>query len=291
MASAKYNETVTEPRAQLQRCSVEMQQAFRGKVVVLTGATSGIGRSMSLQLARSGAQLVLAARDVRRLQAVQQDCRAEGGFSVTQVTDVTSEESCKQLIERTVSDLGGIDVLINNAGQSMLARVDEMADLSLARHMMEVNYFGSVNCTFHALPHLKKSKGRLGIVASLTGRVPVPTRAAYAAAKIASARFHESLRIELADTGVSVTVVFPDFVATEIRARSLGGDNNPLGASPFSEGHMMTSEQCADKVLQAIAKRTRGPILSVRGNAAVIAKLLVPGVVELIARRAIRKGK
>lgn len=274
-----------------QGCSVEMQQAFRGKVVVLTGATSGIGRSMSLQLARSGAQLMLAARDVRRLQEVQQGCRAEGGFAVMQATDVTSEESCQRLMERTVSDLGGIDVLINNAGQSMLARVDEMPDLSLVRRMMEVNYFGGVNCTFHALPHLKRSRGRLGVIASLTGRVAVPTRAAYAAAKIASARFHESLRIELADTGVSVTVVFPDFVATEIRARSLGSDNNPLGASPFAEGHMMTPEQCAAKALQAIAQRARGPILSVRGNAAVMAKSLVPGVVDLIARRAIRKGK
>ena len=289
--AAKYNDTAAEPRAQLQGYSVEMQQAFRGKVVVLTGATAGIGRAMSLQLARSGAQLVLAARDVQRLQEVQRDCQAEGGFAVTQATDVTSEESCKRLMERTVSDLGGIDVLINNAGQSMLARVDEMTDLSLVRHMMEVNYFGGVNCTFHALPHLKQSQGRLGVIASLTGQVPVPTRAAYAAAKIASARFHESLRIELADTGVSVTVVFPDFVATEIRARSLDGDSHPLGASPFSERHMMTPEQCADKALQAIARRSRGPILSLRGNAAVIAKPLIPGVVDLIARRAIRKGK
>ncbi len=259
--------------------------------MVLTGATSGIGRAMSLQLAQSGAQLVLAARDGQRLRAVQQDCQAEGGLAIIQVTDVTSEEGCKRLMERTVSDLGGIDVLINNAGQSMLARVDEMTDLSLVRRMMEVNYFGGVNCTFHALPHLKQSQGRLGVIASLTGRIPVPTRAAYAAAKIALTRFHESLRIELAGTGVSVTVVFPDFVATEIRERSLGGDNHPLGASPFAEGHMMTPAQCADRALQAIAKRGRGPILSLRGNAAVMAKSLIPGVVELITRRAIRKGK
>ena len=270
---------------------MEVQQAFRGKIVVLTGATSGIGRAMSLQLARAGSQLVLAARDEMRLQEVQSECQAEGGFAVIQVTDVTTEESCKDLMKKTASDLGGIDVLINNAGQSMLARVDEMTDLSLARHMMEVNYFGGINCTFHALPHLKKSKGRIGVIASLTGRIPVPTRAAYAAAKIAAARFHESLRIEMAETGVSVTVIFPDFVATEIRARSLGGDSAPLGASPFSEGHMMSADQCAAKALQAIAKRSRGPILSLRGNAAVIAKSLIPGVVDLIARRAIGNGK
>lgn len=246
---------------------------------------------MCRQLAASGAQLVLAARDGARLQEVQKECQAEGGLAVIQVTDVTSEESCRRLMVETVSNLGGIDVLINNAGQSMLARVDEMTDLSLARHMMEVNYFGGVNCTFHALPHLKKSQGRIGVIASLTGRIPVPTRAAYAASKIAAARFHESLRIELAETGVSVTVVFPDFVATEIRARSLGGDSNPLGTSPFSEGHMMSAEQCAEKALQAIAKRSRGPILSLRGNAAVVAKSLIPGVVDLIARRAIGKGK
>lgn len=270
---------------------MDRHPALRGSVAVLTGATSGIGRAMARQLARSGAQLVLAARDSQRLMQVRDECLAEGGFALAQVTDVTSEADCRRLIDRTADELGGIDVLINNAGQSMLARVDEMQDFDLVRRMIDVNYLGGVYCTCLALPHLKRSRGRIGVIASLTGRVPVPTRAAYAASKIASTRFHESLRIELADSGVSVTIVSPDFVATEIRARSLSGDGSPLGASPFAEGHMMTADECAAKALKAIAMRRRGPILSLRGKAAVIAKSVIPGVVDTIARRAIGKGK
>ena len=274
-----------------ERANMGHLQAFQEKVVVLTGATSGIGQAMSRQLAAAGAHLMLAARNEERLRRMEDQCGQRGGSAAAVATDVTAEAACRRLMEAALARHGRIDALINNAGQSMWARVDEVQDLALVRRMMEVNYFGSVYCTHYALPHLKASQGRIGVIASLTGRVAVPTRAAYAASKIALTRFHESLRIELHRTGVSVTVVFPDFVATEIRTHALGGDNRPLGDSPLEESRMMTAEQCAALALRAIAQRQRGPILSLRGNAAVIAKQFWPGLVDLIARRAIRKGK
>lgn len=264
---------------------------YRDKVVIVTGATSGIGRAMCELLARTDAHLVMAARNEERLQQMVAQCAGGPGSAHAVVTDITSESACAQLIRQTVERHGRLDVLINNAGQSMWSRVDELQDLALVRRMMEVNYYGSVYCTYFALPHLLQSQGRIGLIASLTGRLPVPTRAAYAASKIASARFHESLRIELHGTGVSVTALFPDFVATEIRIHGLGPDNRPLGASPIQESNMMTAEACAGIALDAIALRQRGRILSLRGRAGVLVKHIWPGLVELIARRVMHKGK
>ena len=267
------------------------QDVYRDKVVVLTGATSGIGREMCLQLAGAGAHLVMAARSAAALQSMVADCNRAGGSAQAVVTDVTIEGDCRNLIEQAMARHGRLDVLINNAGLSMWSRVDELQDLELLRNIMAVNYLGSAYCTCYALPHLKQSAGRIGVIASLTGRLPVPTRSGYAASKIAMTRFHESLRIELHGTGVSVTVVFPDFVATDIRSHSRGPDNKPLGYSPAKEHKMMTAPRCAEIALDAIARRRRGTILSLRGNAAVWVKQIWPGLVDLIARRAIRSGK
>ncbi len=270
---------------------MQLRDVYRNKVVVLTGATSGIGRAMCLQLARAGAHLVMAARDEDALAAMVETCSDLGPVPQAVVTDVTIEDACRHLMEQTMNRHGRLDVLINNAGLSMWSRVDEMQDLALLRDIIAVNYLGSAYCTCYALPYLKRSAGRIGVIASLTGRIPVPTRAGYAASKIAMTRFHESLRIELHGTGVSVTVICPDFVATDIRSRSRGPDNSPLGYSPAQERKMMTAPRCAEIALNAIARRRRGTILSLRGNAAVLVKQLWPGVVDLIARRAIRSGK
>ena len=269
----------------------KIQAVYCGKVVVLTGATQGIGRQMCLRLADAGAHVVMAARSRERLDALTADCASLPGSVLAVPTDIASEPQCRTLMAEARRAHGRIDVLINNAGLSMWSRVDELEDLDLLRRIMDVNYLGSAYCAYHALPFLKETRGRLGLVASLTGRIPVPTRAPYAASKIAAARFHESLRVELHGSGVSVTVTFPDWVATTIRENSLGPDNKPLGHSPAQEEHMMTAADCADIALTDIALRRRGRILSLRGNVAVLMKQFWPGLVELIARRAIHKGK
>ena len=117
----------------------------------------------------------------------------------------------------------------------MWARLDEMQDLSLYEELMRTNYFGAIYPTFYALPHLKKSRGRIVVVSSLAGLTGVPERTGYAATKHALFGFFESLRIELQGTGVTVTMVAPDFVRSEIHRRAIGADGKPLGASPLSE--------------------------------------------------------
>ncbi|MCB1056548.1 MAG: SDR family oxidoreductase [Acidobacteria bacterium] len=264
---------------------------FAGARVVLTGASTGIGRAMALELAGAGARLVLAARGRDALEAVAARCRELGTAAEAVPTDVGDEAAARRLIERAVELHGGIDMLVNNAGRTLWSRFDELETLEPFRELMRVNYFGSVYCTYHALPHLKASRGRLVAVSSLTGKTGVPTRSGYAATKHAMAGFFDSLRIELAGSGVSVTVAYPDFVASETRKNAFGPDGRPLGESPVAEGKVMTAERCARLILRAAAARRREVIPSFRGRFGQWLKLLSPALVDRIARRAIARGR
>jgi short-subunit dehydrogenase len=266
---------------------------FRDNVVVLTGASAGIGRELALQLAAQGASLVLAAREATKLGEVADACRARGAKAVAVPTDVGDEAQCRALVERAVAEFGRIDTLINNAGIGMWARFDEMTDLAPFERIMRVNYLGSVYPTFYALPHLKKTRGRIVAVNSLTGRTGVPTRSGYAASKHAAAGFFDSIRIELEDSGVTVTQIFPGFVATEIRERAFGPDGRPLGqgTSPVREREVMTAEECARQIIAAAGSRRRELIMTLRGKVGAKLKLVAPRLVDRIARKAIEQGK
>ncbi|MEO8347800.1 MAG: SDR family oxidoreductase [Acidobacteriota bacterium] len=263
---------------------------FTARTVVVTGASSGIGRALCLEVAVRRPNLVLAARGAARLEEVAGECRARGAEALVVPTDVESEDACRNLIDRTVERFGGLDVLVANAGRTMWARLDEMKDLSLYEELMRTNYLGAVYPTFHALPFLKKSRGRIVVVSSLAGLTGVPERTGYAATKHALFGFFESLRIELQGTGVTVTIVAPDFVRSEIHRRAIGADGKPLGTSPLSEGKVMTAEECARRILRATERRQRLVITSLRGSFGRWARLFAPGLIDAVARRAIRRG-
>jgi len=264
---------------------------FHNKVIVITGASRGIGRGLALRLAGQGASLVLAARDVARLEAVRDECEKRGGQAIVVPTDVTEQAQCQALIRKTVERFGRIDILVNNAGVTMWAYLDEVSDLSIFEKIMRVNYFGSLFCTHYALPHLKASHGQIVAVSSMTGKAGVPTRSGYAASKHAMVGFFDSLRIELAPDGIDVTIIYPDFVATETRQRAFGGDGKPLGSSPVREGEVMTVEECVDQMIPAIQKRKRELIMTLRGKVGQWIKLVAPELVDSIARNAIERGK
>ena len=263
---------------------------FRDNAVILTGASSGIGRALALQLAAQGAWLALAARDVDRLAEVERQCRSLGGRAITIPTDVSDESQCRNLVDCAVKDFGRLDTLINNAGISMWARFDEMETLAPFEEMMRVNYLGAVYCTHYALPHLKRRGGRLVAVSSLAGRNGVPTRSGYAGSKHAMVGFFDSLRIELSGSGVSVTIVYPDFVTSEIRERAYGRDGRPLGKSPVREAEVMSAEECARLIVDAAGKRKR-ELLMGRGPIGIWLKMLAPKLADNIARKAIATGK
>jgi NAD(P)-dependent dehydrogenase (short-subunit alcohol dehydrogenase family) len=266
---------------------------FHDNVVIITGASTGIGRALALELAQHGARLSLAARNAEQLAAVAAECRLRRGKAIAVPADVAERSQCENLIARTVQEYGRIDTLVNNAGISMWAKFAEITDPAVFEQIMQVNYMGSVYCTFYALPHLKQARGRIVGVSSVAGKNGVPTRSGYAASKHAMVGFFDTLRIELADDGVSVTMIYPDFVATEIRERAFGPDGRPLGKgnSPVREAEVMTAEQCAGLIVEAMARRQRELVMSPRARFGQWLKLIAPGIVDNIARRAIAEGR
>jgi short-subunit dehydrogenase len=264
---------------------------FKDKVVVITGASSGIGRELAYQLAEQGAWLSLAARNEERLSAVAGECQVRGGRAIAIVTDVGEQAQCSELIQRTVDHYDRIDMLVNNAGITMWANFEDVSDISFFEQMMRVNYLGSVYCTYYALPFLKKTKGQIIGISSLAGRNGIPKRSGYAASKHAMVGFFDTLRIEIAEYGVSVTMIYPDFVATETRKRALGADGKPIGKSPVRESEVMPAEKCAQLIIQAAAARKRELIMTWRGKVGLWIKLIAPGIVDRVAQKAIIEGR
>ncbi len=264
--------------------------SFKNKVIVITGASSGIGKELAFRMAEAGASLALGARNTEKLEAVAEVCRKKGSSALAIPVDVSIKENCKDFIEKVVDKYGEIDVLINNAGITMWAYFEEFTDLTPFEQIMQVNYFGSLYCTFYALPYLKKTKGRLVGVSSLTGKTGVPTRSGYAASKHAMAGFFDTLRIELKGT-VSVTMIYPGFVSTEVRAHAMGSDGKPLGESPLDEAGAMTVERCVDLMIPAIAGRRRELVMTTKAKAGLWLKLIAPSLVDRIALKAVSKKK
>jgi short-subunit dehydrogenase len=264
--------------------------SMQGQTVVITGASAGIGEELAGVLAARGANLVLAARSEQALDQVKQRCEQAGGRAIAVATDVSDPEACRRMVERAVETFGGIDTLVNNAGITMWARLDEVTDLSLYERIMRVNYLGSVYCTYHALPHLKARKGLLVAVSSLTGKTGVPTRSAYAASKHAMQGFFDSVRVELMGTGVDVLVVSPGFVATEIRARAVGPDGQPMMKSKRNESRdTMDVRTCVEQTVRAMDRRERELVMTTKGKLAQFLKLVAPGLVDRIARNAVKE--
>ena len=260
-----------------------------GHVVVLTGASEGIGRALALELARRGLRLVLAARNQQRLEEVARAVEAAGSAALMVPTDVLDPAQCRALIDATVAHFGSLDVLINNAGGTMWSRFDALEDLAPYEHLMRLNYLSAVYLTFAALPWLKQSRGRIVAIASVAGLTGVPERSGYAASKHAMIGFFESLRIELAASEVTVTIIAPDFVRSEIHKRALGPDGRALGASPMRQERIMTAQKCARLIVPAIELRRRLLITSLRGRLGRWLKLLAPSLIDRIAARAIRE--
>jgi len=263
--------------------------SFAGKVVVLTGASEGIGRALALELARARARLVLSARNAPRLTSLADECRALGGSALVVPADASRREDCEALADAALAHFGAIDMLVLNAGSTMWSRLDELEDVDLLERLMRTNYLGAAWLTRRALPALAAAHGRIVAVSSLAGIAGVPTRTGYAASKHAMFGFFDSLRIELADRGVSVTLIAPDFVRSEIHRRAIGPDGRALGTSPMVATRIMSADVCARIIVEAALKRRRLVITSVRGRAVRWLKLLAPSLVDRLTARAIRR--
>lgn len=255
--------------------------SFKGKVVIITGASYGIGKAIALRLSAEGADTVLAARSRELLEEVAGECRSRGARSIAAVTDVAEDADCAALVERTIAEFGRIDMLVNDAGFAATAKFTDFADLSLFRRVMEVNFFGAVRCTHLALPHLISSEGRIVNISSLGGIFALPWNSAYNASKFALHGFSESLRMDLAETGVSVTVICPYWVVSKFHEHMVdaeGRAKGPEGSRIYNE-KMMTSDECARIVVEAARRRKREVLMSHARHMAVF-KAMFPGLID-----------
>lgn len=261
------------------------ETAFRENVVVITGASFGIGQQLAMQLADHGAWLTLAARNAEKLEEVSKQCGQRGGRVIEIPTDVANQSQCQNLIERTIAGYGRIDTLINNAGIGLASRFDELQDLALFEKIIRVNFFGSVYCTHYALPYLKKTRGRLVGVSSLRGKFPSATADGYGASKHAMTGFFDSLRIEVANSGISVTMIYPGWVSTGITSRALKADGKLIGEISKHENGAMPVDTCARIIVQAVARRKREVVMTLQGKFGLWLRLIAPGVVDRIVRK------
>jgi len=257
--------------------------SFQNHVVIVTGASSGIGKALALQLSKEGACLSLAARNPERLGKLAQECNELGGQAIPVPTDVADQEQCQKLIEATVQEFGHIDMLVNNAGFSLVGKFEQLPNLELFQQVMAVNFNGVVQCTYYALPYLKDTSGRIVNVSSLGGKLAIPYNTSYIASKFAVTGFSDSLRMELRNEGVSVTVIYPYWVVTEFHERMLVKDGHargPGGRAIYTE-KMMTAEQCAKIILKAANGRKREVVMR-PGMIASWLKLIAPGLMDKI---------
>ncbi|MCH7827392.1 MAG: SDR family oxidoreductase [Bacteroidetes bacterium] len=264
---------------------------FQNKVIIITGASSGIGRELAIQLAEYNVSVVLVARNKEKLDEIVLLCKQKGSKAIAIKTDITDEEQCKNMIDSTIIKFGKIDILINNAGITMWAYFEEIKDFSISKKMMDVNYYGPLYCTKYALPYLKNVKGRIVNISSITGKTGVPTRSFYSASKHALNGFFDSLRIEIASSGVTITMIYPGFVSSGIHLRALGPDGKSIGKNLLDYSKVMTPQKCARLIIKATAKRKRELVMTLKGKIGLLLKFILPNFVDKLAKKAIEKGK
>ena len=261
---------------------------MKNKVVVITGASSGIGKACAWLFANNGCKVVLAARSYDKLILIAEEMISVGCEVLTVQADVSNEEDCQHLISETISKFKGIDVLINNAGISMRAILEEM-DLSVMKKVMDINFYGTVFCTKYALPYVLKSKGSIVGVSSIAGYKGLPARTAYSASKFAIQGFLESLRIENLKKDIHVLIACPGFTASNIRNTALSKDGKVQKESPRDESKMMTAEKVAEYIYKAIVNRQNSIVLTINGKLTVLLNKLLPSLVDTLVYNHFKK--
>src|SRR3978361_1310760 len=232
------------------------------KVVIITGASSGIGKALAIEFAGRGANLVLAAPQYVSLCELTESLEKEYNIQAVAVQcDVSVEEDCAHLIKQTILTFNKIDVLVNNAGISMRALFKD-TDIKVLKSVMDVNFWGTVYCTKYALPEILKTKGSIVGVSSIAGYKGLPGRSGYSASKFAMNGFLDALRVENLKTGVHVLTACPGFTASHIRNTALYKNGAQQGESTLHEEKMMTSDEVAINIADGVENRSRTLIMT-----------------------------
>ena len=260
---------------------------FKDKVIIVTGASSGIGLASALLFGSYGARVVIAALRLEILQQLAPSVAPEDRVLCVKC-DVSCEEDCKALVEAAVAKFGGIDILVNNAGLSMRAMFKDL-DLKVIHSLMDVNFWGTVNCTKYALPYLLERKGQVVGVISIAGYSALPARTGYSSSKYAIRGFLDTLRIEHLKDGLGVLVFAPGYTSSNVRNAALTADGSAQGETPLDEGKLMSAEDCALHLAKALRRRRSQAILTGLGKATVWAHRLFPRLTDRLTYKYIAR--
>ncbi len=264
--------------------------SLKDKVVVITGASSGIGKACAIAFAKQGAKVMLAARDEDKLNQVMIEINSKGSIAAACKTDVSKEEDCRQLINSARDQFGTVHVLINNAGISMRALFSDV-NLEVLRMVMDINFWGTVYCTKYAMPELLKNQGSVVGVSSIAGYKGLPGRTGYSASKFAMHGFLEALRIENLKTNVHVMIACPGYTASNIRNTALNKDGRVQGESPFDEGKLMPAEEVAAYIVQGVIQRQRTLVLTAQGRWTVLLNKFFPAFMDRMVYQVVSREK
>lgn len=252
---------------------------MKNKVVIITGASSGIGKACAVKFGNEGAKLVITGRNETNLHETYKWLSNKGIDVLAVKSDVAIKEDCKRIIDETITKYGKVDVLINNAGISMRAILND-TELSVIEQVMQINFYGTLYCTKYALPYLLKSKGSVVGVSSIAGFVGLPGRTGYSASKFAMQGFLEALRTENLKTGLHIMIACPGFTSSNIRNTALSANGSAQGESPREEDKMMTAEEVAEHIYKGVINRKRKVVLTTQGKLVVFLSKFFPSFVS-----------
>lgn len=263
------------------------RRRFEGKSVFITGASSGIGAALGIAFAREGALVALAARNMERLHQVQHQIESEGGRAISLLCDVTDRATIDLAVATTVETFGRIDVAVANAGFGVAGVLTKLSTAEY-RRQFDTNFFGVLDTIYATLPHLQASKGRLGVVSSVMGRLGSPGTSPYCSSKFALCGLLESIDYELADLGVSVTCINPGVVASNFRRTDNSGQIHTDRSDPAPSWLIVPADTAAREIVTTLYKRKFEAIITGHGKVLCWITRHFPGLTRAILRRVLR---
>lgn len=261
---------------------------MHSKVVIITGASSGIGLACAREFSSRNFKVVISARNIQKLKEIETELKSLNPNILAVQTDVSKQDDCKSLIDKTIEAFGTIDILINNAGISMRALFEDV-DLAVIRQLMDVNFWGTVYCTKYALPYILKNQGSIVGVSSIAGFKGLPARTGYSASKFAMQGFLDTLRVENLKNNLHVLIIAPGFTESNIRKTALNNKGEQQGDSPLVEKNLMSAEKVAHIIYKGVVKRKRTIVLTLQGKLVVFLNKVCPRLLDILEYNTMKK--
>ncbi len=254
-------------------------------VIWITGGSSGIGEAAAQKFSKEGYALILSSRNLQELERVKASCSSPEDIRILPL-DLADSGGFDQKVVIALSFFGRVDILLHNGGISQRSLIKD-TQLEVDRKLMEVNYFGTVALTKALLPHfMERKQGQFGVITSLVGKFGSPYRSSYAGAKHALHGFFDTLRAEHHEDGISVTLICPGFIRTQVSINAVTGDGSPLGEMDQAQDQGMSPEACAEGIFKALVKKKEEVYIGGKETLAVYLKRFLPGLFSKILRSA-----